>query len=332
LKKAVFFLILVLLFTGCEGKREEKTKHIEKEKKSPVVAVVGSESITLEEFDKEFRDIRREYPEKITPALSLTLARIKKEFLESLIEEKFLLQLAKQKGVFLTDKELLAAVKRVTGEDLKQSKLLVESEGVLFSSWLKKVSNKAVANKLIEKDVYSKVHVSRIEMRRYFDSNFSTLVKKEVVYLLHIALETESEAIDVLRKLKKRGANFKKIAKSIPFLSVKLGRDLGYVERGKLPRKLDEAAFSLKKGEISDVLGSAYGFHILKCVDKIKSQQLLFEDAIPIIKARMEKKKREAVYSEWIKEKHKEIKIVIYPHFLKSIRKKIPVPFVQSLS
>jgi len=320
IRKSCVFLVLFLLTYGC-GNKGKETKQEEKAASSTrrnIVAIVGGEAITLEEFSAEFSSIRREYPKKLTPALSLTLTKIKKEFLENLINERFLRQIAKSHGVFLTSSEKALAVQRAIGHDLKSAREMVEAQGVSFPAWLEKVTEKATAEKLITKEVYSKVSVSSGEIKRYFSSNPSLFVHKKKLHLLQIVMETEAEALDALRKVR-RGKSFKKIAKSSSMPNEGEQRvDLGYMERGELPQKLEEAGFSLKKGKVSEVIAIKSGFHILKCIDRIERSRMSLKEAYPIAQSRLIKRKRDKAYKKWVSEKRKNIKIVVNPDLLKT--------------
>ena len=84
------------------------------------------------------------------------------------------------------------------------------------------------------------------------------------VYCAHILVKSESEAKAVLERLKK-GEKFATIAKSVSRCpSGKRGGDLGTFTRGKMVKEFEKAAFALKKGEISGVVKTKFGCHIIK--------------------------------------------------------------------
>ena len=83
----------------------------------------------------------------------------------------------------------------------------------------------------------------------------------------HILVKTESEGKKILEELKK-GANFAKLAQEKSECpSKKKGGDLGWFGRGKMVPEFEKAAFSLKKGEISNIVKTQLGYHIIKVDD-----------------------------------------------------------------
>ncbi|MCX8153233.1 MAG: peptidyl-prolyl cis-trans isomerase [Candidatus Bathyarchaeota archaeon] len=86
----------------------------------------------------------------------------------------------------------------------------------------------------------------------------------EKVHCAHILVRTESEAKAVLERLKK-GEKFSVIAQQVSLCpSKKRGGDLGTFTRGKMVKEFENAAFALKKGEISGVVKTQFGYHIIK--------------------------------------------------------------------
>lgn len=84
------------------------------------------------------------------------------------------------------------------------------------------------------------------------------------VHCAHILVKTEKEAQNILERLKK-GDKFANIAKEVSLCpSKKRGGDLGTFSRGQMVKEFEKAAFSLQKGEISPVVKTKFGYHIIK--------------------------------------------------------------------
>ena len=84
------------------------------------------------------------------------------------------------------------------------------------------------------------------------------------VHCSHILIKTEKEANTVLERLKK-GEKFSNIAKQVSLCpSKKRGGDLGPFSRGKMVKEFEKAAFALQKGQISPIVKTKFGYHIIK--------------------------------------------------------------------
>lgn len=84
------------------------------------------------------------------------------------------------------------------------------------------------------------------------------------VHCAHILVKTEKEAQNILERLKK-GDKFANIAKEVSLCpSKKRGGDLGTFSRGQMVKEFEKAAFSMQKGEISPVVKTKFGYHIIK--------------------------------------------------------------------
>jgi peptidyl-prolyl cis-trans isomerase C len=84
------------------------------------------------------------------------------------------------------------------------------------------------------------------------------------VHCAHILVKSESEAKVVLERLKK-GEKFGRVARAVSRCpSAKRGGDLGTFTRGKMVKEFENAAFALQKGEVSGVVKTQYGCHIIK--------------------------------------------------------------------
>ena len=131
---------------------------------------------------------------------------------------------------------------------------------------------------LVDRDqTRQKVVVTQGEIQRYYDSNIQLYQTPEQMRASHILLKTEGkdeatvrkQAEDVLKQVKAPGADFAALAKkySEDDGSKVNGGDLDYFSRGRMVPEFETAAFSMQPGQISDLVKSQYGFHIIKVTD-----------------------------------------------------------------
>jgi peptidyl-prolyl cis-trans isomerase C len=106
-----------------------------------------------------------------------------------------------------------------------------------------------------------------------------TFVPQDEVRASHILVATEDDAKAIKAELDK-GASFEQLAKdkSMDPSGAQKGGDLGYFQRGMMVKPFEDAAFSMQVGQISDPVQSQFGWHIIKLVDKRKSQPPKFSE------------------------------------------------------
>jgi peptidyl-prolyl cis-trans isomerase D len=132
---------------------------------------------------------------------------------------------------------------------------------------------------LVDRDqLRAKVTVTPQEIESYYTSNAQQFQTPEQVRASHILLKTEGkdeaavrkQAEDVLKQAKAPGADFAALAKkySEDDGSKANGGDLDYFPKGRMVPEFEQAAFSMQPGQISDLVKSQFGFHIIKVVDK----------------------------------------------------------------
>jgi len=123
-------------------------------------------------------------------------------------------------------------------------------------------------NHLLEKEIEAASKVTEKEIQDYYNSNKNDFAMNSQIRISHIVVKTEDDAKKAYERLQK-GEDFAKIASSLSIdkATAKLGGDLGSFKRGEMSRELEEVAFRLKKGEVSQPIKLKDGIHILKATD-----------------------------------------------------------------
>jgi foldase protein PrsA len=144
------------------------------------------------------------------------------------------------------------------------------------------------------------------DLQLFYDENKSYYGTPEQVRASHILLETREEAEAVLAELQ-QGADFAALAKekSLDSYSAANGGDLDYFPRGVMNEAFETAAFSLQPGELSGVVESPNGFHIIKITDKKPEEIPPYEDVKEYVKNDFLDQEIQSRYEEWVEEKKK---------------------------
>ncbi|WDV44853.1 peptidylprolyl isomerase [Clostridiaceae bacterium M8S5] len=134
------------------------------------------------------------------------------------------------------------------------------------------------------KQLLDSIEVSDEEVKEYYEANKEQFVSEESVKASHILVKDEEVAKELLAKLKE-GSSFEEVAKeSSECPSKAQGGSLGEFTRGKMVPEFEEAAFKLAIGELSDLVKTQFGYHIIKVTDKKEAGTKKFDEVQSQIK------------------------------------------------
>jgi peptidyl-prolyl cis-trans isomerase C len=232
------------------------------------LAKIGSNEISLDEFNQRLQDLPAQYRSFFSTPDG------KKKFLEQLVSEQLLWDQA-QKDQLDNDPE----VKKEMADFKKR---------VMISALLKKL----MAN----------TSVSNAEAEVYYNTHQKEFISAEQVHARHILVRTEAEARSILATAKKGTITFAQLAQERSLDTAAENGDLGWFERGQMVPEFEEAAFALKPGQLSDVVKTKFGYHIIKLEERKASAQKTFsevkQDIEEKLKSEAQKKKLDDLINE----------------------------------
>jgi peptidyl-prolyl cis-trans isomerase SurA len=282
-----------------------------------IVAVVNQEIITL----SEVRAISIPYLKKMEKQFSLEygeeeIMETEKRIVDQLIDEKLVAQEADRLGIEVTPKELTMAIKDVKEQnrltDAQFEKALAE-DGMTLEDYKRELTNQMKKMRLMDQEIRAKVQVSKKEVDEYYEKHKSEFNAPPEVRLQQILLLVSPEALDSeidqvrkkaeqVRERVSQGENFTEMVKLYSQdVTAAAGGDMGIFLKGELFPSLDEVAFSLEVGEVSGVIQSPTGFHILKLLDKKDRKKMTEEERSEEIDDIIYNQKVEDKYRKWIK-------------------------------
>lgn len=250
-------------------------------KSGEVVAQVGGEKIMLEDVNRMITDIPKQYQ-----AMALTH---KDMFLESIINQKILYKEALAQNI---DKE--EKVKRQIEEATRD---------ILIREYLKG-------------EIEGKIKVSEEDAKAYYEENKSKFIEPAKVKVSHILVETEAEAKDILTKLS-GGADFGALAKEKSKCpSKEKNGDLGFLAKGQTVPEFEMAAFSLEPGQLSDVVKTQFGYHIIKVTEKQPEKERLFEEVKDEVSQLLLSQRQKEAFESLLKGLREKNNVIIYKDVL----------------
>jgi parvulin-like peptidyl-prolyl isomerase len=301
------FPIVFLSLWGCEQWGAGLAEHI--------LAQVNQEQITVDEFDREFKELILE-PTK--DAKGANIGNLKQAYLNQMIERKILVQEARRLGIKVSQEELNQAIFEIEmdypGKGFGEKLGL---KGMTLEEWKVRLEEKLLAEKMIRSTLHYRGEIDEKEALQYYETHQSSFQLHQKVRARQIVVADGEEAIQILKRLRK-GESFEKVAMEKSLGPEKVnGGDLGYFSRGERPTEFDHV-FDMEVGTISEVVKSPYGYHIFKLEEKIEAKQIPFEEAKPGILQKLRQKKGEEEYQRWLKGLKGKAKVKINKKWLRS--------------
>jgi len=248
-----------------------------------ILASVDGEAITLAEFNERIARLPEQYQAVIN--------KNKERFLDDYVIELLIYKEAIRRGL---DKQ----------EDTKEI--------------LREARRKILMAKYIEEEVEKKIVVEEAELRDYYEKNRDKFLVPERMRASHILVKTEEKAKELLDKLSD-GAGFEELAgtESID-LTNRRGGDVGYFTNGQLIPEFEEACKKLAVGEISPIVKTSFGYHIIKLTDRKPAHSKEFEEVKEEIEKEMTSLKRRERFSRIVEGLKNKASIEIHTELLKN--------------
>jgi peptidyl-prolyl cis-trans isomerase C len=284
---------LILLLAACRAQEPPPIADLP-------VATVNGEAIGRQEFGRRLG--REAALTKGETALKANEREsIKEEILRQIIEERMMLQRARELAIAVSAAELERRVAEIRRDYNEEGFSPLFGKGsISYDDWKEELRKRILLEKLVALDVYEKIRVSDEEAERYFNSNRRTYFTGRRVRAAQIVVREQEQAQEILKRLKK-GEDFDKVAREVSIGPEAMqGGDLGFFERGVMPEEIDRIVFSLSVGALSRVVQSPYGFHIIKVLAKEEPGGRTFAEAKGRVAADLRKLKEAEVYAQWI--------------------------------
>jgi peptidyl-prolyl cis-trans isomerase SurA len=283
-----------------------------------IIAVVNDEIITLTEFNKAFepylKNIENNYKGKDKEAV---INNAKETFLNRFVDNLLIEQEAKKTGIGIVvkDEEVMDVIKDMIAKrksNMEDFKKTLAREGSSLESLKKDIKSQIVRMRLLRREIKSKIMVSDEEIGEYYNKNRQDYEGKEAVRIKQIFLTIPEKADKKTKeKIKKEAEQLRKRTlggEAFELLALNYsqgpgaaqGGDIGFIEKGSIIAAVDSVAFKLPMEQVSEVIESSIGFHIIKIVDKKGAGLKPIGAVREEIKAKLEDEKLEKKYEEWI--------------------------------
>jgi peptidyl-prolyl cis-trans isomerase SurA len=262
-----------------------------------IIARVNNQIITRSEFNRAKEQTANELKQQNVSDADPRFKERDKDVLRDLIDQQLLLEKGKDLGIS-GDTELVKRLddmrKQMNLESLEDLEKAAQQQGVSFEDFKQNIRNNIITQQVIGSEVGRNIKISQQETQDYYNKHKAELERPEAVHLEEILVSTEApqtqqnankgadsapaedpakiqaaeqKANQLLKELR-GGAKFEDVAKkSSDGPTASQGGDLGIFKRGELAKELEDKTFTMKPGDVSDVIRTKQGFLILKVAE-----------------------------------------------------------------
>lgn len=252
-----------------------------------ILVIVNDEVITGSELEARLLDVDRELAErKISPPPRSVL---RNQVLERLVLDRLQLQQATKLGVRVTDQDVQAAMRALAKRNrlsLEQFYRALESTGIALERYRERLRNQLVIERMLEREISNRISVSDEEVQDFLAKRKREAPLDAAYDLSHIMIAVPESAgpeqvqaaqakAEEIRQSLLQGANFEQAAIAYSQAQEALqGGALGWKDPGQLPALFLEAVTGLQPGELSELIRSPVGFHILRLNERRSTHRL----------------------------------------------------------
>ncbi|HOV86210.1 MAG TPA: peptidylprolyl isomerase [Syntrophobacteraceae bacterium] len=310
----------MLLISGGEGVAQEKSA-AKKE-----AAKVNDVVISQDELDAALKRVENQMVAMGHPASVGQMPEIKNQVLQNLIDRELLYQDSQKQGIQTEeaeiDEQVNALKARFPGDKEYRAALqrLNLSEQDLRAQFGREIS----VQRLIDLKVAAKVSVSEPEIKAFYDSNPDLFKSPEMVRARHILVKVEPKGSDadkaqargkmeqIAARIKK-GEDFAAVAKETSDCpSGARGGDLDFFKRGQMVPQFEAAAFSLREGEISEIVETQFGFHVIQVTGKKPASVASLEETKEKIGQHLKQEKTDQQVSRYVTQLKSDANIQVF--------------------
>jgi peptidyl-prolyl cis-trans isomerase C len=265
--------------------------------------------------------------------------QIKPRILNRLINEKLLIEKIRESNIEITDEEVINQIEKLISNQqeplsLEDFKKKVAEHGLNFEDMKNDVRRRLSFEKFMDSLSEGKINVTEEDARKYYDENPKRFEIPEQIAASHILIKPEQidpnsddpneakakaktaaleKAQDLLKQIKD-GADFAELAKANSDCpSAKDGGDLKFFPKGQMIPPFEKAAFELELGEVSDIVETPHGYHIIKNTGHKDASVIQFDEVKNSIMKQLVQKQKNEFAKDYIESLKAEADIVYPP-------------------
>jgi parvulin-like peptidyl-prolyl isomerase len=271
-----------------------------------VVVTVNSDIVTLSEFEQ--RQVAALQAARVgSEGVERYLRENNKRILQEAIDDVLLVQRAHDLGARVPPdylEQVLDGIKKDNGiANDEQFQEQLKREGMTLDELKRNIMHSVLRRQVLSRELQPKMAVSDADALAEYEAHKADYRRPASVKLQEILVQgdgAEAHARELVAQAR-AGADFSELArKNSAAASAKSGGDLGTIARGELARELEQSAFALDAGAVSEPIPSGSGFRVLKAVEKNEAGLVPFDKAKPEIAKRLSDQRMAAEYEKYL--------------------------------
>lgn len=251
-----------------------------------IIAVINDDVVMKSELDEKIRTVKNQLKEQGTTLPPSGI--LQKQVLDRLILTKLQIQMAENTGIRVDDESLNRTISNIAAENklsLAQFREILESDGYSYEKFREDIRNEILTSRLRQRQVDNRITVTEREIRNFLDNQEHQGEVETEFSLAHILIATPEGSSaaekDDAKKLADKivadlqgGGDFVQAAATYSDGQDALdGGKLGWRKAGQVPTLFAEFVADMQKGDVSEVIRSSSGFHIIKLLDVRSTEQ-----------------------------------------------------------
>jgi len=278
------------------------------------IASVNGKAISKSQYERRMSVFKKQAAHKGGPLSDAALTTVKNRILENLIDAEVLYQQSQKEGVKVDDQainEQIEKMKKRYSDETAYKKALKRMQ-VSEKEFRTEIQRALAINQLLDTNVLQKITVTDEEGKKYYNNNLKLYWQPEKVKISLIWIKVKPDdkeskniqarkKIEMVQKKVKQGEDFGKLAKAYSEgPNAQREGAWGYLKRGKTAEPIRDAAFALNVGEVSGIVETQYGYHLIKVNDKKPAGTTPYKEVQPKIEKHLKKEKEKAEIQGYI--------------------------------
>jgi peptidyl-prolyl cis-trans isomerase C len=284
-----------------------------------VLARVNGEEVTKVDFDRLITNMEASARQ---PVPAERRDEIFRKALDELVTYKVLSQETRARKIAVTDEEVESTIKQMRSQlpNEQEFKKALAARGVTLEKLKSDTRLDIGINKMMEAEAATQPAPGDVQVREFYDKNPDKFKQDEACRASHILFKVDESAdaatkkkakdqAETVLKQARAGADFAELARKYSADgSAQQGGDLNFFTKGQMVPAFDQAAFALKPGQISDIVTTQFGYHIIKVTERRPPSTVPFEQVSARIKeylTEQQKQQKVEAFIESLKQKAK---------------------------